>query len=279
MKEACHLEKYVVIGNPIRHSLSPAMQNRIFQELGMEAEYKSVLIEEDAFETEIKKLMDSGIRGFNITTPFKERILPFLDELEPLAADSGAVNTVLRKDNKWYGFNTDGKGYLEGLEEIRPITKKDSILITGAGGASKAIYLALKNHTNARITVANRTANKAVEMTKDNDNHHAMTLQEAEKNLADFTIIIQTTSIGLEASKNTSPISLTNLTKGTICSDIIYNPAETAFLKEAKENGAIIQNGLPMFVNQGALAFEIWTGVKPERTLMKEAVLEQLGGN
>ncbi|EMV4560971.1 shikimate dehydrogenase, partial [Listeria monocytogenes] len=127
------MEKYVVIGNPIRHSLSPAMQNRIFQELGMNAEYNSVLIEEDAFETEIKKLMDSGVRGFNITTPFKERILPFLDELDNLAAASGAVNTVLKKEDKWYGFNTDGKGYLEGLEEIRSITEDDSILITGAG--------------------------------------------------------------------------------------------------------------------------------------------------
>ncbi|EFR87672.1 shikimate dehydrogenase [Listeria marthii] len=273
------MEKYVVIGNPIRHSLSPAMQNRIFQELGMNAEYNSVLIEEDAFETEIKKLMDSGVRGFNITTPFKERILPFLDELEDLAAASGAVNTVLRKEGKWYGFNTDGKGYLEGLEEIRPITKEDSILITGAGGASKAIYLALTSHTDAKITVANRTTEKAIEMTKGNPNHHAMTLQEAENELADFTIIIQTTSIGLEASKNKSPISLANVSKGTICSDIIYNPAETAFLKEAKKNGAITQNGLPMFVNQGALAFEIWTGIKPERSLMKEAVLEQLGGN
>lgn len=144
------MEKYVVIGNPIRHSLSPAMQNRIFQELGMNAEYNSVLIEEDAFETEIKKLMDSGVRGFNITTPFKERILPFLDELEDLAAASGAVNTVLKKEDKWYGFNTDGKGYLEGLEEIRSITKDDSILITGAGGASKAIYLALSTHTDAK---------------------------------------------------------------------------------------------------------------------------------
>lgn len=94
------MEKYVVIGNPIRHSLSPAMQNRIFQELGMNAEYNSVLIEEDAFETEIKKLMDSGVRGFNITTPFKERILPFLDELEDLAAASGAVNTVLKKEGQ-----------------------------------------------------------------------------------------------------------------------------------------------------------------------------------
>ncbi|EHX8323284.1 shikimate dehydrogenase [Listeria monocytogenes] len=273
------MEKYVVIGNPIRHSLSPAMQNRIFQELGMNAEYNSVLIEEDAFETEIKKLMDSGVRGFNITTPFKERILPFLDELDNLAAASGAVNTVLKKEDKWYGFNTDGKGYLEGLEEIRSITEDDSILITGAGGASKAIYLALSTHTDAKITVANRTREKAIEMTKDNNNHHAITLEEAEKQLADFTIIIQTTSIGLEASKNKSPISLANVKQGTICSDIIYNPAETAFLKEAKKNGAITQNGLPMFVNQGALAFEIWTGIKPERSLMKEAVLEQLGGN
>ncbi|MBC6295873.1 shikimate dehydrogenase [Listeria sp. FSL L7-1517] len=273
------MEKYVVIGNPIRHSLSPAMQNRIFQELGMNAKYDSVLIDEADFETEITKLMDSGVVGFNITTPFKERILPFLDELDSLATASGAVNTVLRKNKKWYGFNTDGKGYLEGLEEIRLITENDSILITGAGGASKAIYLALKNYTTAKITVANRTSEKAVEMTKNHSNHQAMTLDEAEKNLADFTIIIQTTSIGLEASKNKSPISLANLTKGTICSDIIYNPAETAFLKEAKKYGAITQNGLPMFVNQGALAFEIWTGVKPNRSLMKDAVLEQLGGN
>ncbi|MBC1918765.1 shikimate dehydrogenase [Listeria booriae] len=268
---------YCVIGNPIAHSLSPAMHTALLEKNQLDASYVPFLLEEETFADAMLGLKTLGISGFNITSPFKEKILPFLDAIDVEAKACGAVNTVVVRDGKWTGYNTDGAGYLEGLQTIKPITHTDQILILGAGGASKAIFHALANRTDANITIANRTVEKAVSMVADTT-HAAISLQEAETNLADYTIIIQTTSAGLTKENPELPISLQNLAPGTIASDIIYNPAKTAFLEEAETHGAIIQNGLPMFVNQAAIAFQLWTGLDADRELMKQIVLKQVGG-
>lgn len=268
---------YCVIGNPIAHSLSPAMHTALLEKKQLDASYVPFLLEEEKFADAMLGLKTLGISGFNITSPFKEKILPFLDAIDVEAKACGAVNTVVVRDGKWAGYNTDGAGYLEGLQTIKPITHTDQILILGAGGASKAIFHALANRTDANITIANRTVEKAKNMVADTT-HAAISLQEAETNLADYTIIIQTTSAGLTKENPELPISLQNLAPGTIASDIIYNPAKTAFLEEAETRGAIIQNGLPMFVNQAAIAFQLWTGLDADRELMKQIVLKQVGG-
>ncbi|MBC1573155.1 shikimate dehydrogenase [Listeria booriae] len=268
---------YCVIGNPIAHSLSPAMHTALLEKNQLDASYVPFLLEEETFADAMLGLKTLGISGFNITSPFKEKILPFLDAIDVEAKACGAVNTVVVRDGKWTGYNTDGAGYLEGLQTIKPITHTDQILILGAGGASKAIFHALANRTDANITIANRTVEKAVSMVADTT-HAAISLQEAETNLANYTIIIQTTSAGLTKENPELPISLQNLAPGTIASDIIYNPAKTAFLEEAETHGAIIQNGLPMFVNQAAIAFQLWTGLDADRELMKQIVLKQVGG-
>ncbi|MBC2172586.1 shikimate dehydrogenase [Listeria booriae] len=268
---------YCVIGNPIAHSLSPAMHTALLEKNQLDASYVPFLLEEETFADAMLGLKTLGISGFNITSPFKEKILPFLDAIDVEAKACGAVNTVVVRDGKWTGYNTDGAGYLEGLQTIKPITHTDQILILGAGGASKAIFHALANRTDAKITIANRTVEKAVSMVADTT-HAAISLQEAETNLANYTIIIQTTSAGLTKENPELPISLQNLAPGTIASDIIYNPAKTAFLEEAETHGAIIQNGLPMFVNQAAIAFQLWTGLDADRELMKQIVLKQVGG-
>ncbi|MBC2367993.1 shikimate dehydrogenase [Listeria booriae] len=268
---------YCVIGNPIAHSLSPAMHTALLEKNQLDASYVPFLLEEETFADAMLGLKTLGISGFNITSPFKEKILPFLDAIDVEAKACGAVNTVVVRDGKWTGYNTDGAGYLEGLQTIKPITHTDQILILGAGGASKAIFHALANRTDANIAIANRTVEKAVSMVADTT-HAAISLQEAETNLADYTIIIQTTSAGLTKENPELPISLQNLAPGTIASDIIYNPAKTAFLEEAETRGAIIQNGLPMFVNQAAIAFQLWTGLDADRELMKQIVLKQVGG-
>ncbi|MBC2390089.1 shikimate dehydrogenase [Listeria booriae] len=268
---------YCVIGNPIAHSLSPAMHTALLEKNQLDASYVPFLLEEETFADAMLGLKTLGISGFNITSPFKEKILPFLDAIDVEAKACGAVNTVVVRDGKWTGYNTDGAGYLEGLQTIKPITHTDQILILGAGGASKAIFHALASRTDANITIANRTVEKAVSMVADTT-HAAISLQEAETNLANYTIIIQTTSAGLTKENPELPISLQNLAPGTIASDIIYNPAKTAFLEEAETHGAIIQNGLPMFVNQAAIAFQLWTGLDADRELMKQIVLKQVGG-
>ncbi|MBC1371045.1 shikimate dehydrogenase [Listeria booriae] len=268
---------YCVIGNPIAHSLSPAMHTALLEKNQLDASYVPFLLEEETFADAMLGLKTLGISGFNITSPFKEKILPFLDAIDVEAKACGAVNTVVVRDGKWTGYNTDGAGYLEGLQSLKPITHTDQILILGAGGASKAIFHALANRTDANITIANRTVEKAVNMVA-GTTHAAISLQEAKTNLADYTIIIQTTSAGLTKENPELPISLQNLAPGTIASDIIYNPAKTAFLEEAETHGAIIQNGLPMFVNQAAIAFQLWTGLDADRELMKQIVLKQVGG-
>ncbi|MBC1796499.1 shikimate dehydrogenase [Listeria booriae] len=268
---------YCVIGNPIAHSLSPAMHTALLEKNQLDASYVPFLLEEEKFADAMLGLKTLGISGFNITSPFKEKIFPFLDAIDVEAKACGAVNTVVVHDGKWTGYNTDGAGYLEGLQTIKPITHTDQILILGAGGASKAIFHALANRTDANITIANRTVEKAKNMVA-GTTHVAISLQEAETNLADYTIIIQTTSAGLTKENPELPISLQNLAHGTIASDIIYNPAKTAFLEEAETHGAIIQNGLPMFVNQAAIAFQLWTGLDADRELMKQIVLKQVGG-
>lgn len=268
---------YCVIGNPIAHSLSPAIHTALLEQNKLDASYVPFLLNKASFTPAVEGLKALGVSGFNVTSPFKEAILPFLDQLDSEAAACGAVNTVVVKEGRWLGYNTDGVGYLQGLQNIRPITENDQILVLGAGGASKAIYHALKHHTNASLTVANRTLEKAMKMVE-GPGHQAMSLVEAESQIANFTIIIQTTSVGLTKENAELPIRLHDLTAGTIVSDIIYNPSETPFLKEAKIYGAITQNGLPMFVNQAAIAFQLWTGIEADRELMRNTVLKQLGG-
>lgn len=147
----------------------------------MNVEYNFVLIEEDVFEIEIKKLMDFGVCGFNIIILFKEYILLFLDELEDFVVVFGVVNIVLKKEDKWYGFNIDGKGYLEGLEEICLIIEDDFILIIGVGGVSKVIYLVFFIYMDVKIIVINCIMEKVIEMMKDNENYYVVILEEVEK--------------------------------------------------------------------------------------------------
>ncbi|WP_088838782.1 shikimate dehydrogenase [Listeria sp. ILCC792] len=269
------MEKFAVIGNPIAHSLSPEMHHAAIHALGMEAVYTRQKIDIEQFNTEIPLFMEK-MEGFNVTVPFKERIIPFLDSLDEFAEKCGAVNTVVRRNSKWVGYNTDGLGYLAGLAEIHPLRPTDSVLIIGAGGASKGIYLAIKEKIGSRVVVANRTISKAEQLIQGYPEDAALTISEAEKQLASFSVVIQTTSVGLLKTANETPLSLANLRPGTIVSDIIYNPKKTPFLKEAEEKRAIIQNGLPMFIHQGALAFELWTGQKPDTEIMKQAVLASL---
>ncbi|MEN2666591.1 shikimate dehydrogenase [Listeria aquatica] len=268
------MKHFAVIGNPIAHSLSPIMQQAAIQHLQLDAIYTRKKLSEEAFDQEIKEWLRSDIDGFNVTIPFKERIIPYLDEIDDFALKCGAVNTVVRYGNKWTGFNTDGQGFLEGLAEKRPVKESDHVLIVGAGGASKGIYLALKQAHNCEVSVTNRTVAKAEQMLEPGSQDRAISLKEAAKQLSKFTIIIQTTSVGLNPEKADLPLQLDLLAPGTLVADIIYNPFETAFLQEAKKRGAITQNGLAMFVNQGALAFKLWAEENPDRAVMRQAVLD-----
>lgn len=207
------MKHFAVIGNPIAHSLSPVMHTAAIEALQLDADYTRVKLEIDQFDLEIRRFLASEIDGFNVTVPFKEKIIPYLDQIDPFAAKCGAVNTVKRSDTGWTGYNTDGYGFLEGLEEKRPLSIDDRILIIGAGGASKGIYLALSEKCEAPITVTNRTLEKAEQMLAAERSDRAISLEEAEARLAEFTIIIQTTSVGLDQTHFDLPLSLESLKK------------------------------------------------------------------
>ncbi|MFE8696763.1 shikimate dehydrogenase [Cytobacillus sp. FJAT-53684] len=272
---------YAVLGDPIAHSMSPAMHNDLFQLYGIDAHYQPFHVKRDNLEDAIKGLKALGVAGFNITVPHKESILPLLDKLDPLAEAIGAVNTVVNENGTFVGYNTDGAGYLRGLLTELPSINDKNVLIIGAGGAAKALYYTLAHSGVHKLDIYNRTAQKAQTIINECPYPISSTvigLEEAEQNLADYQLLIQTTPIGMSPDINKLPLSLHNLNADTFVSDIIYNPLETKILREAKRNGAKIQNGLEMFVFQGALAFEKWTGIFPNTERMKTNVLAQLGG-
>ncbi|MEI4800217.1 shikimate dehydrogenase [Bacillus sp. NPDC077411] len=273
---------YGVIGNPIGHSLSPLMHNDALSHLGIDAHYHAFLVQESELGEAVQGLKALGVVGFNVTTPHKVSIMQHLDEIDPLAEQIGAVNTVLHKDGKLIGYNTDGIGYVRSLQSIskEPLTNK-RILLLGAGGACRAIYYSLADADVKEIDIANRTVEKAERLITDCRSEvvsSALSLEEATDKQALYDIIIHTTTVGMHPRVEDTPLRIRDLKKGSIVSDIIYNPFETKLLQDAKAHGAIVQNGIDMFVFQGALAFEIWTGRLPNIERMKQIVMKKLGG-
>lgn len=275
-------ELYGVIGDPIAHSMSPLMHNDAFKALHYDADYHAFHVTPDNLEVAVKGMKAIGVSGFNVTIPHKTAIIPYLDEIDPLAEAIGAVNTVVRKGTKWIGYNTDGPGFIQSLkEDWKEDVMNEHVLVVGAGGAAKAIYYALAQSGVKQIDICNRTLDKAIALQQANPFHcqsKAITLRDAEECLAQYSLIVQTTSIGMHPNVHLQPISLKHLNINAYVADIIYNPFETAFLNEAKRLGANIQNGLGMFIYQGAIAFEKWTGQTPNVKRMKQIVMDKLGG-
>jgi shikimate dehydrogenase len=275
-------ELYGVIGDPIAHSMSPAMHNTAFKDAEIQASYGRLHVSPGELPDAIKGIRALGLRGINVTVPHKTAVIPLLDEVDPLASSIGAVNTIVNRKGKLIGYNTDGLGYVEGLKKVlKGELSSKAILIIGAGGAAKAIYYTLASLGVRKIDLTNRSEQKAIDMIESCSfgvESHYCTLPEAGLNLQQYDVVIQTTSIGMFPKVEESPLIIGALKTGAVFSDIIYNPLQTSFLKQAQQNGAIIQNGMEMFVYQGALAFQKWTGITPNTELMKKVVLKQLGG-
>jgi shikimate dehydrogenase len=272
---------YGVIGNPIGHSLSPIMHNNAFQDLGLDAFYQAFEVKSNQLGNAIRGIRALGIQGFNVTIPHKVSVMEYLDDIDSQALAIGAVNTVKNRNGKLIGYNTDGIGYTAGLKTIVNQLENQNVLLVGAGGAARGIAISLANTSIKSLTITNRTIEKASSIIKKCNQDiilDVIELHHAEEKLDQFDIIINTTSVGLYPNVEEIPLKLTNIKKGTIVSDIIYNPFYTKWLHLANEMGGVVQNGIPMFVNQGALAFEIWTGMKPNLNIMENTVIEQLGG-
>ncbi|MGE7182828.1 shikimate dehydrogenase [Peribacillus sp. NPDC006672] len=274
---------YGVMGDPIAHSMSPDIHNDAFEKENIEAVYHHFHVTKEALNDAVKGMKALGIEGFNITIPHKTSIIPFLDEVDELALAIGAVNTVVNKNGRFIGYNTDGKGFFKSLcDEISGDIKAKKTLVIGAGGAARAIYFTLVKEGVKQVDIANRTKERAAQLVSDcpyDKISKALSIIEAEESLSQYDLIIQTTSSGMSPELDHSPLKVDQLKTGAIVSDIIYNPLQTKLLREAGEKGAVTQNGLGMFINQAALAFEIWTGVMPDTARMTDIVLNKLGGN
>ena len=273
---------YGVIGCPIKHSMSPAIHNDAFKEKNIEGYYHAFHVEPAKLEESILALKTLGVKGFNVTIPHKISIIPYLDELDQTAGIVGAVNTVVNVNGRLIGYNTDGNGYIKSLLDVlkKPIAEH-RILIIGAGGAARGLYYTLAYHGCREIDLTNRTISKAEGLIKDcpfENNSKALSLENAEQSLENYDIIIQTTAVGLHPNIDAKPLSLANAKRTAVVSDIVYNPIQTALLKEAEELGLTILNGVGMFVHQAAIAFELWTGQVPSTDKMTSIVYDKLGG-
>ncbi|WP_045517784.1 shikimate dehydrogenase [Neobacillus niacini] len=270
---------FAVLGYPIGHSMSPIMLNDVLSYYEIDAHYHPFKVSPDELETAIRGLKAIGISGFNVTIPHKSAIIPFLDGVDDLALSIGAVNTVVNDNGKFIGYNTDGYGFIKGLNPYISSFSDKKVLVIGAGGAARAIYFTMAKMKPFALDITNRTVTKAEELIEAcpfETRSKALSLEDAANHLNEYDVVIQTTMIGMYPNISETPISLRNLNPQSLVCDIIYNPLDTKFLIEARQKGATVQNGVEMFVYQGALAFEKWTGIFPDVKRMRENVLRFL---
>lgn len=274
--------EFALIGYPIKHSLSPWIHEKFLEQTKLRGAYSIIEINpDDYFQEKMNELKESSLNGFNVTVPYKEKIVPFLDEIDEQAKRIGAVNTVLNQDGKWIGYNTDGIGYMRALLHKYPElanNKEVEILLLGAGGAAKGILHALLHHGYTNITIANRSLERAEALALADEAIDVLSLGEAENNIRQFGLIIQTTSVGMKPNELATIISLQSVNEAAIVSDIVYQPLQTALLKEASERGARIHYGHSMLLYQAQYAFEIWTKEKPAIEALDEQLKQVLEG-
>lgn len=271
---------YAVIGDPIAQSMSPAVHDAWFVENELDASYIPVHVTAQGLQEAVASLKNLGCSGWNVTVPHKSAIIPFLDQLEPSAKLMDAVNTVhVLPDGSLVGSNTDGQGFVRALEESYGMQCKESkVLMIGAGGAARGIAYALQGAGYGPISFTNRTVEKAEQLAAGITNSAVLSIMEAESSLAEFGLIVQTTTVGMNFAQPGMPLDPKNVVEGTVVADIIYNPLETEFLAEARKKGAQTMNGVGMFAHQGALAFETWTGTRPNTQQMIQKITTTLGG-
>ena len=252
------MKKYLVIGNPIEHSLSPKLHNYWIKKNNIDAVYDKKQLNKVDIDNIILEVKSGKIDGINVTVPFKQSVIPFLDELTPLAKEAQSVNTIFKENNKIIGHNTDIGGFELALKYINYDVKDKKIFILGAGGVVPSIILSLKKMGVSRIILSNRTKKKAEDLKKIYQDIEIVDWGE----MADFNIIINATSVGLK-SDDEIKLDYTDIGPNKLFYDVIYNPKQTNFLSKAKKFGNQIENGKMMFIYQAHQAFAIWHKILP----------------
>tara|TARA_B100000029_G_scaffold341291_1_gene333548 strand:+ start:202 stop:993 length:792 start_codon:yes stop_codon:yes gene_type:complete len=253
------MKKFLVIGNPIQHSLSPKLHNYWFKKNNINAVYDKKEINEKDIESITSEVRGEKINGINVTVPFKKIVIPFVDELSPEANESQSVNTIYLQNGKLIGHNTDISGFELSIKYSKYDVKNKIVFILGAGGVVPSIIIALKKMKTAKIIISNRSKNKAKEL--QNMFNELEIIEWGET--PNFDMIINATSIGL---KNEDGIKLdySQIEPNKFFYDVIYNPKETIFLKRAKLFGNKAENGKMMFIYQAHQSFTIWHKLMPD---------------
>jgi len=267
-------------GQPVAGNPTQFMMERAFAAAGLDWRYLTLEVPPEALADAVRGLRAMGFRGGNLTIPHKVAVIPLVDRLSPAAEMMGAVNCLVREGTALVGENTDGKGFVESLRSLVDPTGKRVVLL-GAGGAARAVGIETALAGAAQFTVVNRTAERGETLAKliQEKTNVPTTFAAWQGDYmppTDADVLINCTSIGLNDSAGRVPVDFAAVPTTCVVADVVFNPAETQFLKSAKARGCKTLDGLGMLVNQGAIAFKLWTGVEPDRSTMRDAVEEFL---
>ncbi len=271
-----------IIGDPIEHTLSPAMHNAAFEELNLEFVYVAFRVLKNELRNAIIGAKSLNIHGLNVTMPHKNTVINYLDDVDLTARAIGAVNTILNDKSKFKGYNTDGSGALKALSENGTSLEGKKLLLLGAGGAGKAIAFHAAREVR-ELTILNRTPQRAKELAEvlhkkfgKETNGNLLSPQTIKEELEATDILVNATSVGMHPNIDHSLVDPSWLRPDLFIMDIIYDPIETKLVKDAKALGARVVSGVEMLVYQGVASFEIWTNNKAPVKVMKKAVLNKM---
>ncbi|MSP79267.1 MAG: shikimate dehydrogenase [Dehalococcoidia bacterium] len=278
-----------IVGYPLKHTLSPAFQQAALDACGIDARYEVWETPPERLADRVQELRASGVLGFNVTVPHKETVRALLDDQNDWARHLGAVNTVVNKNGKLTGYNTDADGFLRALRlDAGFNTRGATVLVLGAGGSARAVALTLAHEKVRSITIANRTVERAQALVNALKGlvpyAGAIPMDEAQlraqaRSKASPDLIVNCTTMGMVhgLAEGQSPMSADLIPSKALVYDLVYNPAITPLLRAAQEAGARTLGGLPMLVYQGAVAFTLWTDKEAPVALMTQTARKALG--
>jgi shikimate dehydrogenase len=266
------MQRVGLIGHPIEQSVSPAFQQAAFDELGLDVRYEAWDTLPEGLEQRIAFLRDEAVLGANVTVPHKEAVMGYVDDIDAVVGVVGAVNTVVHRDGRLVGHNTDVSGFTGACAGAGVDLSLRPAVVIGAGGAARAVTYALTQESLKSILVLNRSIDRARRLAVDLG-VGCDTLAEAPASVyRTARIVINATPVGMRYGADEVPLDPTSLTPGCVVIDLVANPPQTRFLREAEAAGCMVLGGLPMLVRQGADSFRLWTGREaPIDTMMRVA--------
>ena len=274
-----------IIGHPIGHSISPLFQQAALDAIGFDGAYEPWDVAPDGVGEFVAGLRSPGTLGINVTVPHKETVIPFLDEVDDWASTAGAVNTIVNREGRLTGHNTDGIGFLRALREGAGFEPQGrDVLVLGAGGSARGVVYALARAGAARLVIANRTLERAERLASiaidSGVVSQALALSDAASAAGDVALIVNCTSMGMVhgPDETGAPLTASDIPSTVLVNDLVYNPLETPLLREAARAGAATLGGIQMLVYQGAASFEMWTGQDAPVAVMLEAATAAMRG-